>query len=69
MLTNDNTQVWADGKGVRDKHTAIRDLDDWTLNSYSLSNFKVRLDDPDPQSERKVTNRPTRVTPPSVDES
>jgi hypothetical protein len=43
VLSDDNTQVWADGRGARDKATAVRNLDDWTLNSYSLSNFKVTL--------------------------
>lgn len=40
-LTDDNTAVWADGKGARDKAAATKGLDDWNINSYSLSNFKV----------------------------
>jgi len=30
VLTDDNTQVWGDGKGARDKTTAVNDLDKWT---------------------------------------
>jgi hypothetical protein len=42
LLTDDNTQVWADGKPPRDKPTTIKDLDAWTLNSYSLSNINIK---------------------------
>jgi len=28
VLSDDNTQVWADGRGARDKATAVRNLDD-----------------------------------------
>jgi hypothetical protein len=40
-LTDDNTAVWADGKGIRDKATAVKDLDNFALDSYSLSDFKI----------------------------
>lgn len=40
-LTDDDTAVWADGKGARDKAAATKGLDDWNVSNYSLSNFKV----------------------------
>jgi hypothetical protein len=40
-LTDDNTAVWADGKGIRDKAAAVKDMDSFALDSYSLSNFKI----------------------------
>lgn len=47
LLTDDNIQIWADGKPPRDKPTTLKDFDDWTLNSYSLSDIKVKPLGPD----------------------
>ena len=40
-LADDFTAVEADGKGPRDKKTAVNEVDSITLSSYSLTDMKV----------------------------
>ena len=40
VLADEDTEVWVDGK-VRDKATAVKDVDSMTLNNYALSNITI----------------------------
>ena len=41
ILADDFTAVEADGKGPRDKKTAVNEIDTFNLSSYSLTDIKV----------------------------
>jgi hypothetical protein len=40
-LADDTTQIWADNKPARDKATALKDMDAFTIDTFTLSNVKV----------------------------
>src|SRR5262245_27232611 len=40
VLADDVTEFWVDGK-LRDKATAVKDVDSVMLNNYALSNIKI----------------------------
>jgi len=40
VLADDATEFWVDGK-LRDKATAVKDVDSVMLNNYALSNLKI----------------------------
>ena len=40
VLADDATEFWVDGK-LRDKATAVKDVDSVMLNNYALSNIKI----------------------------
>jgi hypothetical protein len=40
-LADDTTQIWADNKPARDKATALKDMDAFTIDTFTLANVKV----------------------------
>ena len=40
-LADDTTQIWVDNKPARDKATTLKDREDLTIDTFTLSNVKV----------------------------
>jgi hypothetical protein len=41
VLADDSTQIWADNKPSRDKASTLKDMDIFTIDTFTLSNVKV----------------------------